>query len=67
MTFDQFFQSIQSNGQEVPEGFALVPLPIFLMLANQNLAASGSHGQPAGPHGSWNSSLYERAMACSAN
>ena len=67
MDFSYFIQSIHSNGGDVPEGFAVVPLPIFIMLTNQFPKAPNFSVQPviSADHG--NASLYERAMAFSAN
>ena len=67
MDFDHFLQSLHSYGQKVPDGFAVVPLPIFLMLTNQWPHASQMQVQPVVSSGPWNASLYERAMAVSSN
>ena len=67
MDFSQFIQLIHPEGGDVPDGFAVVPLPIFIMLANQLPKAPNVNVHHVVSHGHWNSSLYERAMAFSTN
>jgi hypothetical protein len=67
MDFSQFLQSIHPEEGGVPDGFAVVPLPIFIMLASQFPKAPNLIVHHAVSHGPWNASLYERAMAFSAN
>ena len=67
MDFGQFFQGAQTPLGPAPDGFAIVPLQIFLLMANQlpKLPAPMMFATVAAPV--WNNGIYERAMACSAN
>jgi hypothetical protein len=67
MDFDHFLQSSQSSGPQVPDGFAIVPFPVFFILAQQHPNSPQIHVQQVVPQGAWNASLYERAMAVSPN
>jgi len=65
MDLPLFSQGPQSPN--VPDGFAIVPIHLFLVMANQwpSLPANFTVATVAGPQS--NDSLYERAMTCSLN
>ena len=67
MDFHQFFQGPHSQGGGVPEGFAMVPFPLFLWAAQQFPALHAPTTFVTVTAPTWNDSLYERAMACSPN
>lgn len=65
MDFPLFPQGPQTPS--VPDGFAIVPIHLFLVMANQlpALPANFTVATVARPQS--NDSLYERAMSCSMN
>lgn len=67
MDFDHFLQSSHSSSPQLPDGFAFVPLPVFLILSQQHPNSPQLHVHQFVPQGAWNVSLYERAMAVSLN
>jgi hypothetical protein len=67
MEFPPFFQGPQFPTASVPDGFAIVPLHLFLVMANQFPMPAGSMTVTAIAKPKPAESFYERAMACSAN
>jgi hypothetical protein len=67
MEIPPFFQGPQSFATGAPDGFAIVPIHLFLMMAAQLPLAPAAMSfeaitRPAGADG-----IYERAMSCSSN
>ena len=51
----------------VPEGFALVPIHLLLLMANQLPGQIGAMTITTISKPALNATLYDRAMSCSAN
>ena len=67
MEFHQFHQNPHLHVSEVPDGFALVPLPLFLLMAHQLPIAQGAMTLAMISKPIPQETLYDRAMSCSAN
>ena len=67
MEFHQFHQNPHLHASDVPDGFALVPLHLFLLMAHQLPIPHGAMTLATISKPILQETLYDRAMSCSAN
>jgi hypothetical protein len=67
MEFLPFYQNPHFPDSGVPDGFALVPLQLFLLMAHQLPMSHGTITLTTISKPSSQETVYDRAMSCSAN
>jgi len=67
MEVNQYSQNPHFPGSELPDGFALVPLHLFLLMAHQLPMSHGAMTLTTISKPISHESVYDRAMSCSAN
>jgi len=67
MEFSPFDQNPHIPHSEIPEGFALVPIHLFLLMAHQLPGQVGPMTITTISKPLMNATLYDRAMSCSSN